>query len=82
MSAILGSKQLARLILTTRYNKILLDDLKERVKEGTENPCIQGGVLKDPEASNLTEEELISISLSMMAVSRLCFSLYLLPGSN
>ncbi|KAF8855914.1 cytochrome P450 [Acephala macrosclerotiorum] len=50
-----------------RYNKVLLDELKQRIEEGTDNPCIQGGVLKDPEASNLTEEELISISLSMMA---------------
>ncbi|KUJ11266.1 cytochrome P450 [Mollisia scopiformis] len=40
---------------------------KQRISKGTDNACIQGGVLKDPEASNLTEEELISISFSMMA---------------
>jgi cytochrome P450 len=50
-----------------KYNKVLLEELKQRIEEGTDNPCIQGGVLKDPEASSLTEEELISISLSMMA---------------
>ncbi|KAG0652783.1 3-hydroxyphenylacetate 6-hydroxylase [Hyphodiscus hymeniophilus] len=56
-----------------QYNKVLLDELKDRVQEGTDNPCIQGGVLKDPEASHLTEEELISISLSMMAEGALTF---------
>jgi hypothetical protein len=58
-----------------RYNKVLLDDLKQRVEEGTVNPCIQSGVLKNPEANNLTEEELISISLSMMAVGLISSSM-------
>ncbi|TVY59463.1 3-hydroxyphenylacetate 6-hydroxylase [Lachnellula cervina] len=49
------------------YNKVLLNSLKERIENGNDKPCIQGNVLKDPEASNLTEEELLSISLSMMA---------------
>jgi hypothetical protein len=51
------------------YNRKLLDELKQRVKEGTDAACIQGGVLKDPESSTLTEPELLSISFSMMAVS-------------
>jgi 3-hydroxyphenylacetate 6-hydroxylase len=52
------------------YNDILLERLKEEVKSGEDKPCIQGAVLRDPESATLTREELISVSLSMMAV---CF---------
>lgn len=51
------------------YNRVFLDELRQRVKGGTDSPCIQGGVLRDPESSNLTETELLGISFSMMAVS-------------
>jgi phenylacetate 2-hydroxylase len=32
------------------YMKTLLDMLKERIKNGTDKPCITGNILKDPEA--------------------------------
>lgn len=51
------------------YNNVLLDRLKDEVARGEDRPCIQGAVLKDPESATLTREELISVSLSMMAVS-------------
>ena len=51
------------------YNRVFLDDLRQRVGDGTDRPCIQGGVLRDPESSSLTETELLGISFSMMAVS-------------
>ena len=50
------------------YHDVLLVQLKERIERGTDLPCIQGAVLKDPEAK-LNETELLSVSLSMMAVS-------------
>ncbi|KAM5375396.1 hypothetical protein ACJZ2D_005957 [Fusarium nematophilum] len=49
------------------YNDILLSRLKDEVSRGEDKPCIQGGVLHDPESATLTREELISVSLSMMA---------------
>ncbi|KAF2811331.1 putative daf-9 isoform A [Mytilinidion resinicola] len=49
------------------YNNVLLEKLGQQVKEGRDKPCIQGAVLRDPDAANLTREELISVSLSMMA---------------
>ncbi|KAK6225401.1 hypothetical protein QIS74_01448 [Colletotrichum tabaci] len=49
------------------YNDVLLTRLKEEVARGEDKPCIQGAVLKDPESATLTREELISVSLSMMA---------------
>ncbi|KAI1773191.1 cytochrome P450 [Hypoxylon cercidicola] len=49
------------------YNSILLEKLREEVKRGEDKPCIQGAVLRDPESATLTREELISVSLSMMA---------------
>lgn len=52
----------------TNYNLVFLDALRQRVNDGTDSPCIQGGVLRDPESSNLTETELLGISFSMMAV--------------
>lgn len=52
------------------YNNILLEKLRDEVKRGEDKPCIQGAVLRDPEAATLTKEELISVSLSMMAVCK------------
>ncbi|RKU45353.1 hypothetical protein DL546_008165 [Coniochaeta pulveracea] len=49
------------------YNDVLLNKLKEEVAAGVDKPCIQGAVLRDPESATLTREELISVSLSMMA---------------
>ncbi|KAF9874536.1 hypothetical protein CkaCkLH20_08099 [Colletotrichum karsti] len=49
------------------YNDTLLEKLKMEVERGEDKPCIQGTVLKDPESAILTREELISVSLSMMA---------------
>ncbi|KXH43795.1 hypothetical protein CNYM01_05723 [Colletotrichum nymphaeae SA-01] len=49
------------------YNDVLLSRLKDEIALGKDKPCIQGAVLKDPESATLTREELISVSLSMMA---------------
>ncbi|KAJ4300695.1 hypothetical protein N0V90_002783 [Kalmusia sp. IMI 367209] len=49
------------------YNGVLLNNLRREVEQGTDKPCIQGAVVRDPEAARLTREELISVSLSMMA---------------
>ncbi|KXH59693.1 hypothetical protein CSAL01_11562 [Colletotrichum salicis] len=49
------------------YNDILLSRLKDKIAQGQDKPCIQGAVLRDPESATLTREELISVSLSMMA---------------
>ncbi|KAM5343977.1 hypothetical protein ACJ41O_012514 [Fusarium nematophilum] len=49
------------------YHKVLLENLRAEVAAGTDKPCIQGNVLKDPESKNLSEGELLSVSLSMMA---------------
>ncbi|KAJ4251497.1 hypothetical protein NW762_011484 [Fusarium torreyae] len=49
------------------YNDRLLDKLKDEVERGEDKPCIQGAVLREPESATLTREELISVSLSMMA---------------
>lgn len=51
------------------YNNVLLDKLREEIERGEDKPCIQGAVLRDPESATLTRQELISVSLSMMAVS-------------
>jgi 3-hydroxyphenylacetate 6-hydroxylase len=48
------------------YLRKLNSDLQDRINNGTDRPCIQGNVLKDPEAK-LSEEELISISLTMLS---------------
>jgi 3-hydroxyphenylacetate 6-hydroxylase len=47
---------------------VFLDKLKKRVVENRDTPYIQGGVLRDPESSNLTETELLGISFIMIAV--------------
>ncbi|KAI2465946.1 cytochrome P450 [Annulohypoxylon bovei var. microspora] len=49
------------------YNNNLLEKLRDEVQKGEDKPCIQGAVLRDPESATLTKEELISVSLSMMA---------------
>jgi 3-hydroxyphenylacetate 6-hydroxylase len=51
------------------YNDVLLNRLRDQVAKGEDRPCIQGAVLRDAESATLTREELISVSLSMMAVS-------------
>ncbi|GME26757.1 hypothetical protein GTA08_BOTSDO13842 [Neofusicoccum parvum] len=52
------------------YNK-----LTQRITDGTDNPCIAGNVLKDPEA-RLSENELKTICLTMVAAG-----LDTLPGN-
>lgn len=49
------------------YHKVLLENLRAEVAAGSDKPCIQGNVLKDPESKSLSEGELLSVSLSMMA---------------
>jgi 3-hydroxyphenylacetate 6-hydroxylase len=49
------------------YHKVLLENLRAEVATGSDKPCIQGNVLKDPESKGLSEGELLSVSLSMMA---------------
>ena len=44
------------------YMKKLLDMLKQRIADGTDNPCITGNILKDPEAK-LSEGQYFSIIL-------------------
>lgn len=58
------------------YNNVLLNRLRDQVARGEDSPCIQGAVLRDPESATLTREELISVSLSMMAVSTLELSMH------
>ncbi|KAJ5895503.1 hypothetical protein N7495_007194 [Penicillium taxi] len=50
-----------------KYNNELLQRLKDAMAQGVDKPCIQGNVLRDPEATGLSNNELLSISLSMMA---------------
>ena len=42
-----------------KYMNYLLQELKEKIKNGTDKPCITGNILKDPEAK-LTESEFLS----------------------
>ena len=49
------------------YHKTLLENLRAEIGIGSDKPCIQGNVLKDPESRGLGEGELLSVSLSMMA---------------
>ncbi|KAL3491508.1 cytochrome P450 [Aspergillus germanicus] len=51
------------------YNHELLRRLQDAVDSDTDVPCIQGNVLRDPEAVDLSNNELLSISFSMMAGS-------------
>ncbi|KAK5989527.1 Phenylacetate 2-hydroxylase [Cladobotryum mycophilum] len=48
------------------YLTDMLNDLKERIANGTDKPCITGNILKDPEAK-LNEAELKSICLTMVS---------------
>ncbi|RGP80024.1 phenylacetate 2-hydroxylase [Fusarium longipes] len=49
-----------------KYLTDLLNDLKRRIAEGTDKPCITGNILKDPEAK-LNEAEIKSICLTMVS---------------
>ncbi|KOS18789.1 Phenylacetate 2-hydroxylase [Escovopsis weberi] len=49
-----------------KYLGDMLRDLKERIANGTDKPCITGNILKDPEAK-LNEAELKSICLTMVS---------------
>jgi 3-hydroxyphenylacetate 6-hydroxylase len=49
------------------YHAKLQERLREEIVSGTDQPCIQGNVLRDPDSKGLSEGELLSISLSMMA---------------
>lgn len=49
------------------YHAKLQSNLRDEISRGVDRPCIQGNVLKDPESKGLSEGELLSISLSMMA---------------
>lgn len=57
------------------YILSFFQQLKERIANATDNPCIAGNVLKDPEAK-LSENELKSICLTMVAAG-----LDTLPGN-
>ncbi|KAL7798959.1 putative cytochrome P450 phenylacetate 2-hydroxylase [Trichoderma afarasin] len=62
----------------SRRDEYILDfyeQLKQRIAAGTDNPCIAGNVLKNPEAK-LEENELKSICLTMVAAG-----LDTLPGN-
>ncbi|OTB05988.1 hypothetical protein M426DRAFT_72556 [Hypoxylon sp. CI-4A] len=49
------------------YHRVLQEKLKKDIANDVDRPCIQGNVLKDPESKGLTEGELLSIGLSMLA---------------
>ncbi|KAH8690458.1 cytochrome P450 [Talaromyces proteolyticus] len=49
------------------YHAKLQARLREEIAAETDQPCIQGNVLRDPDSKGLSEGELLSISLSMMA---------------
>lgn len=49
------------------YHRTLLEKLRKAVAAGADRPCIQGNVLRDPDSRGLTEAEILSVSLSMMA---------------
>ena len=49
------------------YHAKLQANLRDEISRGVDKPCIQGNVLKDPESKGLSEGELLSVSLSMMA---------------
>ncbi|KIY63812.1 cytochrome P450 [Cylindrobasidium torrendii FP15055 ss-10] len=48
------------------YTFRLLDELEERIKQGTDRPCIQGNVLKDQDVK-LSKTELLGVSTSIIA---------------
>ncbi|TGO08948.1 hypothetical protein BTUL_0185g00260 [Botrytis tulipae] len=49
-----------------KYLNFLLNKLKKQIEEGTDNPCITGNIIKDPDAK-LNENELKSICLTMVS---------------
>lgn len=49
------------------YHRALLEKVRRDIADGVDRPCIQGNVLKDPEAKGLSEGELLSVGLSMLA---------------
>lgn len=49
-----------------KYLARLISDLKARIAEGTDIPCITGNILKDPEAK-LNDDEIKSICLTMVS---------------
>ncbi|KAI5459328.1 cytochrome P450 [Mariannaea sp. PMI_226] len=49
-----------------KYLTDMLNDLKKRIANGTDKPCITGNILKDPDAK-LNEAELKSICLTMVS---------------
>lgn len=49
------------------YHNVLQEKLRRDIADGVDRPCIQGNVLKDPESKGLTDGELLSIGLSMLA---------------
>ena len=49
------------------YHHVLQEKLRRDIANGDDRPCIQGNVLKDPDSKGLTEGELLSVSMSMMA---------------
>ncbi|SPO05191.1 related to cytochrome P450 phenylacetate hydroxylase [Cephalotrichum gorgonifer] len=49
------------------YHAKLQANLRAEIARGVDKPCIQGNVLRDPESKGLSEGELLSVSLSMMA---------------
>lgn len=48
------------------YLTTFLDMLKKRIAEGTDNPCISGNIIKDPD-EKLNDAELKSICLTMVS---------------
>lgn len=61
-SALARSVNKRRLVYLNRFN----DELDDRIRQDKDKPCIQGNVLKDPEAK-LNGVELLSISMSMVS---------------
>lgn len=49
-----------------KYLTTFLDMLKQRIKDGTDKPCITGNIIKDPDAK-LNDAELKSICLTMVS---------------
>ncbi|RAL59184.1 hypothetical protein DID88_006639 [Monilinia fructigena] len=49
-----------------KYLNFLLTKLKKQIADGTDNPCITGNIIKDPDAK-LNENELKSICLTMVS---------------
>lgn len=64
------SKSAQAIALRNRRDAYILKfdrELRERVKTGAHAPCIQANVMVDPDAAKVSEEEVRSISLSMLS---------------